>query len=89
MLALPSSRYDYFEELPVDAFYFLKIQYFAKSAASFAVQSPFGFAFIFSHHLSLPTSGAQAKSISNIPTDKPKRKHIFALFITVTLLLLI
>ena len=35
-------------------------QCFAKSAASFVLQSPFGFSFILSHHSLLPTSGEHA-----------------------------
>ncbi len=40
-----------------------KIQCFAKSVASEAVQSPLGFSFMLSHQASLPTSGAQPVSI--------------------------
>jgi hypothetical protein len=39
---------------------YLKMQLFAYAAASFALQSPFGVCFIFSHHASLPTLGEQA-----------------------------
>lgn len=40
--------------------FYLKIQCLAKSAASLDVHSPLGFSFIWLHHFSLPTSGAQA-----------------------------
>jgi hypothetical protein len=46
-----SGRYAYFS--------FLNRQCFVKSAASLALQSPFGFSFMSSHHFALPISGAQ------------------------------
>src|SRR3546814_3539762 len=48
-------------------------QCLAKSVASFAVQSPFGFSFISAHHSSLPTSGEQAASRTNAATSATAR----------------
>ncbi len=50
----------------IKAFYpYFKMQCLAKSATSLAVQSALDFSFIFTHHSSLPISGAHAESMNN------------------------
>lgn len=62
---------------------YFRMQCFAKSTASFADQSPFGLAFRLAHHLSLPTSGAQADSPSKSIPASPAARVFLNVFIAV------